>query len=82
VELGGGRKRSDDAVDLAVGLAHVGGVGDPASKDQPLAVVHARTAAQADAAAAALRRAVTLGDAPPSVKRSPVLRRMNAATSA
>jgi len=82
VELGGGRKRSDDAVDVAVGLAHVGGVGDPASKDQPLAVIHARTAEQADAAAAALRRAVTLGDAPPSARRSPVLRRMNAATSA
>jgi thymidine phosphorylase len=78
VELGGGRRRSDDAIDVAVGLAHVGGVGDPASKEQPMAVIHARTAAHADAAAAVLRRAMTIGDTPVSGKRSAVLRRLDA----
>ncbi len=81
VDLGGGRRRAEDLIDVAVGLTHVGGVGDPASKEQPLAVIHARTAAHADAAAAALRRAVTIGDALPSTRRSPVLRRVSVAPS-
>jgi thymidine phosphorylase len=79
VELGGGRRRADDAIDVAVGLAHVRGVGDPASTEQPLAVIHARSAAHAEAAAAVLRRAVTVGEAPVPGTRSPVLRRVRAA---
>jgi thymidine phosphorylase len=82
VELGGGRRRDDDAVDLAVGLADVAGVGDRAGKEQPLAVIHARTAAQADAAAGVLRRAMTIGEAPVAASRSPVLRRMSAPPTA
>ena len=78
VELGGGRRRAEDAVDVRVGLADVRGVGDVVSKEQPLAVIHARTSAQADAAADALRRAVTVDEAATVVSTSPVLRRIGA----
>jgi thymidine phosphorylase len=73
VALGGGRQRVEDAVDPAVGLADVRGPGDPVGPDRPLAVVHARTAADADAAAATLQAAVEVAE-PPAVS-SPVLRR-------
>ena len=78
VELGGGRRRAEDAVDVRVGLADVRGVGDVVSKEQPLAVIHARTSAQADAAADALRRAVTVDEVATVVSTSPVLRRIGA----
>jgi thymidine phosphorylase len=76
VELGGGRQRVEDAIDPAVGLADVRGVGDTVSRDRPIAVVHARSPADADAAAATLRRAVKVGDAPDAAARAPVLRRL------
>jgi thymidine phosphorylase len=79
VELGGGRRRAEDAIDAAVGLAGVRGVGDAVSHDRPLAVVHARTAADAEAGAATLRRAVTVGEAAPARPGSPVLRRIRSA---
>jgi thymidine phosphorylase len=81
VALGGGRQRVEDAVDPAVGLAEVRGPGDAVGPDQPLAVVHARTAAGAEAAAAALLAAVTVGEAPPPASPSPVLRRIPAPES-
>lgn len=79
VELGGGRRRAEDAIDAAVGLAGVRGVGDAVSNDRPLAVVHARTAADAEAGAATLRRAVTVGEAATAGPGSPVLRRIRSA---
>jgi len=63
-ELGGGRHREDDRIDHAVGFAAVAGVGAQVGPERPLAVVHARTEADAQAGAAALRAAVTLGDGP------------------
>src|SRR5262245_13311240 len=77
VGLGGGRARAEDSVDPAVGLSHVRGPGDDVSRDQPIAVVHARSEAGAESAAQALRRAVTVGDALPALLRHPVLRRMH-----
>jgi thymidine phosphorylase len=78
VELGGGRRRADDAIDPAVGLADVCGVGDAVGPDRPLAVVHARSAADAEAAAAVLRSSMPVGDyalplavPPPVVGRAP-----------
>ena len=62
--LGGGRARAHDGVDHAVGLTDVRGVGDAVGHDRPLAVIHARSAMAAEAAAAALRTAVVVGDAP------------------
>ena len=76
VHLGGGRRRAEDAIDPAVGLADMRGVGAPVGADQPLAIIHARSAAAAEAAATALREAVTVADEPPAPLGSPVLRRM------
>ncbi|MEA2311593.1 MAG: thymidine phosphorylase, partial [Solirubrobacteraceae bacterium] len=56
--LGGNRRREDDVIDPAVGLAAVAPVGTEVGPDRPLAVVHARDEAGADEAGAALRAAV------------------------
>jgi len=74
-DLGGGRRRVEDTIDVAVGLSNVRGVGDVVAKDQSLAVIHARTAADAEAGAAALRRAISVGEGA-SAPTSPVLRRL------
>jgi thymidine phosphorylase len=62
VALGGGRTRPQDPVDHAVGLTRLAGLGERVDAERPLGVVHARTEAAADAAAAALRAAYTLGE--------------------
>ena len=71
VELGGGRQVESDVVDPAVGLSEVVRLGDRVEKGQPLARVHAARVGQADAAEAAVRAAITLGekaqDLPPLV---------------
>jgi thymidine phosphorylase len=59
--LGGNRAREDDTVDHAVGLSRVAHVGAEVGPDRPLAMVHARGDAQAEAAAAALRGAFQVG---------------------
>jgi thymidine phosphorylase len=75
--LGGGRQAIEDRIDPAVGLADMRGIGERVRRDRPIAVIHARSRAAAEAAAAALRRAVSVGDEPVSPARaSPVLRRM------
>ena len=63
VSLGGGRTRPQDKVDPAVGFTALAGLGAEVGPDAPLAMVHARDAATADAAAAALRVAYALADA-------------------
>jgi thymidine phosphorylase len=65
VELGGGRTRSEQDIDHAVGLTEVISIGENATSDRPLAVIHARTESDADEAEAKLRQAITLGDEPP-----------------
>ena len=65
VGLGGGRRRADDTIDHAVGLSEVCAVGEPVGpgpEERPLAVIHAANEADADAAAAALRAAVRIGE--------------------
>jgi thymidine phosphorylase len=71
IGLGGGRTRPEDGVDHAVGLTAVAGIGDRCDRHTPLAIVHARDAASAEAAAATLRRAFTVGVG--SARRSPVV---------
>jgi thymidine phosphorylase len=78
VALGGGRRQAGDAIDPAVGLAEVAGVGDDVDGDRPLAIVHARSETDAAAAAATLRAAITVGDGPRAEPPSPVLRRLGA----
>jgi thymidine phosphorylase len=65
VELGGGRARASDAIDPAVGLTELAGIGAEASASAPLARVHASDEARAEAAMARLRAAYVIGDAPP-----------------
>jgi len=65
VGMGGGRVRADQAIDHAVGFTRVAAVGAEVGPARPLCLVHARTAAQAEAAAAEFRAAVTIADAPP-----------------
>jgi thymidine phosphorylase len=74
--LGGGRRQPGAAIDPAVGLADVRGPGDPVGPDRPIAVVHARSTADADAAAARLRAAVVVAESPPLRPTSPVLARV------
>ncbi len=66
VTLGGGRQRPTDPIDHAVGLTEVRGVGEPVGRDQPFAVVHARSDAAAAAAIARIQSAVVVTDAPPA----------------
>ncbi|UTA48270.1 thymidine phosphorylase [Simiduia sp. 21SJ11W-1] len=64
VELGGGRRRVEDRIDPAVGLTEVAAIGQALNADAPVAFVHARDQASADAAAARIRAAITVADAP------------------
>ena len=73
VALGGGRRRTTDMIDAAVGLSDIAGLGDwiePGGR--PLAQVHARSRQAADEAAAAIRRAVTLSAVTPASVPAPV----------
>lgn len=63
VALGGGRTRVEDAVDHAVGLSDVAGVGEFVDRERPIAVIHARNESEARIVADALRAAFTIGDA-------------------
>jgi thymidine phosphorylase len=65
IALGGGRTRPQDAIDPAVGLTDLSGVGAPLSPDAPLALVHARDENAAEAAAAQLRKAYAIGEEAP-----------------
>jgi thymidine phosphorylase len=75
MRLGGGRRRADDAIDPAVGLTHVCDIGESVGPHRPVATIHARTTAEAEAAAADLLAAVEVGDAPPP-PTPPVARRL------
>ena len=65
VGMGGGRVRADQAIDHAVGFTRVAPVGAEVGPERPLCLVHARTTAQAEGAAAEFRAAVTIADNPP-----------------
>jgi len=63
VELGGGRRTAADVIDPSVGLTSLAGIGNRVDADQPIALVHAGSEAEAERAAVALRRAYRIGDA-------------------
>lgn len=65
VELGGGRKRADQDIDLAVGLSAVAQIGDELGGETPLAIIHARDEAAFGRAAESIVAAITIGDKPP-----------------
>ena len=64
--LGGGRSRPTDSIDFAVGLSELVQIGDQVEVGQPLAMVHARTAAAAEQAARELQLAYQIGDTAPA----------------
>ncbi len=66
VGLGGGRRRAADAIDFAVGLTDFVTLGASVKAGAPLAVIHARTRAAADAAAAAVQQAIAVGESAPT----------------
>jgi thymidine phosphorylase len=76
VALGGGRTRPQDAIDPAVGLTRLAGIGTRIEPGTPLAVVHARDAARAEAAAARLRAAYAIGEKAPSRRHGLVTARL------
>jgi len=75
VELGGGRARAQDAIDPAVGLTALAGIGAPVGPGRPLAVIHARDEATFARAAARLIEAYGLAaEAVPATPRTIVER--------
>jgi thymidine phosphorylase len=82
VELGGGRARASDTIDPAVGLTNLAGVGAHVSADAPLALIHARSLAQAEAAGRRLRAAYRIGDRPPVAPVDPVVARVGGGKAA
>jgi thymidine phosphorylase len=73
VSLGGGRRRPSDAIDFAVGLTDLAGLGDRIEAGQPLAMVHARTEAAAAQAIAEIQAAYTIAEDKPAA--NPVIYR-------
>src|SRR5205814_9677522 len=67
VEVGGGRRGSDDRIDPAVGLSALLGLGERVARGAPLAVVHAATEAAADAAARTVQAAYAIADEAPRI---------------
>ena len=67
IGLGGGRTHPEQIVDHAVGLTEIAGIGEAVGcgpDDRPLALVHARTETDAEAASAALRAAIRISEKP------------------
>jgi len=65
IELGGGRRKVDDELDLSVGFVDVAPVGATIDANRPLAVVHAANEATATLASDMLREACVLGESSP-----------------
>ncbi|MFC3282252.1 thymidine phosphorylase [Litchfieldella rifensis] len=64
VELGGGRLQAGASIDHAVGLAQVAAIGDAVDAERPLALVHARSEADAERAVQQIQDAIRVQDAP------------------
>jgi thymidine phosphorylase len=63
IDLGGGRRREDDAIDHAVGFTEISAPGERVGPHgRPLAIVHARDEDAAAHAAEAIRAAFSVGD--------------------
>ena len=72
IGLGGGRSRAGDPIDYSVGLTEVAALGEAVGPERPLALVHARSAHEADRAIDALLDAASVGSgdaqAQPTIK--------------
>lgn len=76
IELGGGRRVASDAIDYSVGFDRLAGLGDVVGPERPLAMVHARSEADAERAAVSLRACYRIGEAGP-VTRGTVYERVD-----
>ena len=65
IELGGGRRRADDKLDLSVGFTDIAPIGTALDRERPLAIVHAANEADAQRAMRNLRAACSIAPAPP-----------------
>ncbi|MCK6262440.1 thymidine phosphorylase [Vibrio sp. ZSDE26] len=61
VGMGGGRRVATDSIDYAVGFDNFIRLGEMATNDKPLAVIHARNEEQWQEAATALQSAISVG---------------------
>jgi thymidine phosphorylase len=71
IELGGGRRRVGEALDLSVGFSEVASIGTLLDNDTPLAVVHAADESDASKAEALFLAACTTG--PEAPREGPVI---------
>ena len=71
VDLGGGRRQPQDAIDPLVGIVLAKVVGDAVTKGETLAFVHASSAAQAAAAVEQVQAAYRVG--PARIQRRPLV---------
>jgi thymidine phosphorylase len=78
VELGGGRARAEDAVDHAVGLTALAGLGDEVGPNRPLAIIHARDEASMARAASRLAAAYTVSETRTAPPASAIIERIGA----
>jgi thymidine phosphorylase len=62
IELGGGRRKLGDALDLSVGFSGFADIGDYLGDDKPLATIHAATADDAKRATALLKEACSVSN--------------------
>ena len=66
VDLGGGRRAPGAAIDPAVGLAEVCGLGEAVQRGEALAIVHARNVGDAERASVQVRAAFAVGEVAPA----------------
>ena len=66
IDLGGGRRKTTDAIDLTVGFSGFHPIGTPVAKGDVLAVVHAADEAGAVGAAATLEKVIVIADTAPA----------------
>jgi thymidine phosphorylase len=77
LSLGGGRRRAEDTIDHSVGLTDVCAPGEEVGANRPLAIVHAASRDDADAACRSLRTAIQVGDQAPT-QRPVIVERISA----
>jgi thymidine phosphorylase len=68
VTLGGGRRRSADNIDFAVGIDQFVSIGQSLRAGEPLAQVYARDEASAAEAVNAIQQAINMGDTAPAAR--------------
>ena len=72
IELGGGRRRAEDELDLSVGFADFAPLGSEVGPDSPIAMVHAASENDAERAAQRLLAACRIAETAPEI--APILR--------